>query len=499
MLIPVTHENMMGRRWPYITIAIILINIAVFLGTHWKLQDESKSLARVKVHILLLAAMHPELQMPPDAQRFVEDFQRGNARLFEQMKSQYRPIADAWDARMRLMEADQAQEEMNALAEQLTQVRQDSILERYAFVPAQPHAIAYLTANFLHGGWLHIIFNMWFLWLAGSILEDTWGRAIYPIFYLVAGALALVVHALANPQSLAPTLGASGAVAGLMGAFLVRFPKVKIQMWWILFLFFRFRIYKFRAPAYALLPLWLGTELLSGALFGATSGVAHWAHIGGFVFGAGIALLLRVSGIEQAADKAIEAKVSWTADTPLVQATELLGQNQPDAAIEQLKQLVAVKPEMIDAHDLLSKTYWRKQDISAYRDELAILCRLHVNAREMDAAWQDYEDFTNAGGEKIHKAIWLELCRFLEFKQNWGRASAEYEKLASAYPSDRLAVSALVSAAKVHHKKLNDVAEAVRLYRAAEASPAPHFDLDAVIRVGLQELQIAPVQQPVPR
>jgi len=499
MLIPVTHENMRGRRWPYITIAIILINLVAFLGTHWKLQGESKNLATVKVHILLLAAIHPELRMPPDVQHFVEDFQNGNPKLFAQMKSQYRSLEDGWGARMRMMEPDQAQEEMNALAEQFSQVRQDSILERYAYVPAQPHAISYLTANFLHGGWLHIIFNMWFLWLAGSILEDTWGRAIYPIFYLVAGLLALVVHGLANPHSIAPTLGASGAVAGLMGAFLVRFPKVKIQMWWLLFLGFRFRIYKFRAPAYALLPLWLAQELFSGMLFGNTSGVAHWAHIGGFVFGAGIALLLRVTGIEQAADKAIEAKVSWSADAPLVQATELLGQNQADAAVEQLKQLVAQKPDMIEAHDLLAKACWRKQDLPAYKEELATLCRLRVNAREMDGAWQDYEDYVKAGGEKIHKAIWMELCRFLESRENWERASGEYEKLAQACPSDRLAVSALVSAAKLQHKKLNNSTEALRLYRAAEASPAPHLDLDTAIRAGLQELRATLAPQPVSR
>jgi len=93
-----------------------------------------------------------------------------------------------------------------------------------------PKPIAYLTANFLQGGWLHLIGNMWFLWLAGAILEDTWGRVIYPIIYLVAGAAALQFHAWLNPGSLAPTLGASGAVAALMGAFLVRFPKTKIEV-----------------------------------------------------------------------------------------------------------------------------------------------------------------------------------------------------------------------------------------------------------------------------
>ena len=94
---------------------------------------------------------------------------------------------------------------------------------------------------------------MWFLWLAGFVLEDTWGRWLYSAFYLIAGVAALQFYAWTNPGSITPTLGASGAVAALMGAFLVRFPKMKIEMAWLFFL----RIRTFKAPAWCLLPLWL--------------------------------------------------------------------------------------------------------------------------------------------------------------------------------------------------------------------------------------------------
>src|SRR5260370_17040337 len=111
--------------------------------------------------------------------------------------------------------------------------------------------MSYLTANFLHAGWLHLIGNMWFLWLAGGILEDTWGRMIYPAFYLIAGVLALQVHALVNAGGLTPTIGASGAIAGLMGAFLLRFPPVKIETGCLMI----YRFYRFKPAAYCLLPL----------------------------------------------------------------------------------------------------------------------------------------------------------------------------------------------------------------------------------------------------
>src|SRR5260370_32751569 len=122
---------------------------------------------------------------------------------------------------------------------------------------------------------------MWFLLLAGFVLEDLWGRPLYSIFYTVAGAAALQVHAWTNAGSMVPALGASGAVAGLMGAFLVRFPQMKIQMRWI----FGIRSlarggYQFSAPAYALLPLCLLTEIFYGSLAGHSSGLAHFAHVG---------------------------------------------------------------------------------------------------------------------------------------------------------------------------------------------------------------------------
>jgi len=107
-----------------------------------------------------------------------------------------------------------------------TELQNKSILENYAFVPAHPRPISYLTSMFLHIGWLHLIGNMWFLWLAGFILEDRWGRVIYPIFYLLAGIAASLVHTIPTFEHV-PALGASGAVAALMGAFLVRFPNSK--------------------------------------------------------------------------------------------------------------------------------------------------------------------------------------------------------------------------------------------------------------------------------
>jgi len=156
--------------------------------------------------------------------------------------------------------------------------------------------------------------------------------------YFLAWAAALQFHAWLNPGSLAPTLGASGAVAALMGAFLVRFPKTKIEVALVLGLRSLTNLalgkgIRFKAAAYWLLPPWLLMEIFSDALFGAHSGVAHWAHVGGFVFGALAALGLRYSGLEHKVNEAIEAKVTWTADREIVEATGLMEKGNSDKAI----------------------------------------------------------------------------------------------------------------------------------------------------------------------
>src|SRR5258708_18997159 len=120
-----------------------------------------------------------------------------------------------------------------------------------------------------------------------------------------------MVHAWANPGSITPSLGASGAVAGLMGAFLVRFPKMKIEMMWFWWFLFRIRVYRFKAAAYWLLPAWLLIEIFNGTLFGQSSGVAHWAHVGGVGFGAAPAFPRKATRPEAIAQHPTPKKKSW--------------------------------------------------------------------------------------------------------------------------------------------------------------------------------------------
>ncbi len=397
MLIPLRHENMQGRRWPVITIGIIALNVVIFLGTHWTMDREAPELGETKVHILLLAAAHPDLKIQGKAQDFLTAVQTHNPSLWKEVQNPNRDVHDAWDAQMR-MQADEhpeaMQEEMDSLSKRYEELDSVSLISKYAFVPAHQTALGLIAANFLHGGWLHLIGNMWFLWLAGAVLEDTWGRLIYPAFYMLAGILALQVHAMVNAGSMTPTIGASGAIAGLMGAFLVRFPTTKIEMGWLLM----YRFYRFKMAAYWLLPLWLLTEIFYGSVFGQTSGVAHWAHIGGFIFGAAIALGVQKSGLEKMAEKGIQDKIAWVSHPLLAEASEQMEKGQLDPAASNLQKLLQEKPDSTDAYRMLQRIHWQKNDLPAHRDALEKLLGLEIKGNDPEGALQTFQEFKNAGG-----------------------------------------------------------------------------------------------------
>lgn len=156
----------------------------------------------------------------------------------------------------------------------------------YAFIPAKLSSgegvFGLITSQFLHGGFLHLAGNMLFLWIYGDNMEDTLGHAGFLLFYLAGGVFAALAQYLADPGSAIPMVGASGAIAAVMGGYLLFFPRAKVDF--LLFLIIFIRI--FSIPAWAALGLWFGMQVFAG--FGADTeagGVAYWAHAGGFVFG----------------------------------------------------------------------------------------------------------------------------------------------------------------------------------------------------------------------
>lgn len=168
-----------------------------------------------------------------------------------------------------------------------------------------------ILSIFLHGGWGHIIGNSLYLWVFGNNVEDSMGRLRFLAFYLITGVIAAAAHVAVSPSSPVPTVGASGAISGIMGAYLVLYPRVPVKTYFP-------PIFLFHVPAWAVLIFWFGSQLLAGLPQlrpferDISGGVAVWAHIGGFVAGALLVRVFRNAEYLRRRRTAADAKVVWS-------------------------------------------------------------------------------------------------------------------------------------------------------------------------------------------
>ncbi len=180
----------------------------------------------------------------------------------------------------------------------LSQAQLNSFIQQYGLVPLQiqqgKQLYSLITSMFLHAGWLHILGNMLFLWIFGDNIEDVLGHLGYLIFYFIGGLAASATHIFFNLGSNIPSLGASGAIAAVLGAYILMFPHARVRVLYFLGIFFGITT----ITAVLFLGIWIIIQLFSGvASLGVntaqTSGVAVWAHVGGFFFGMIIGILFR--------------------------------------------------------------------------------------------------------------------------------------------------------------------------------------------------------------
>jgi membrane associated rhomboid family serine protease len=187
---------------------------------------------------------------------------------------------------------------LNALAwfYEVTLPREDLnvLLQNFGVVPAFFSAPTLITSMFLHGGWMHVIGNMWYLWIFGDNVEDRVGHGRFIVFYLLCGIAAAFGQMAMDPHSTLPTIGASGAIAGVMGAYFVLYPRSRVLT--LVPLFFYYQI--FELPALYLLGFWFLLQLFSAGAIAATAstgggGVAFMAHVAGFIVGIAAVFVLK--------------------------------------------------------------------------------------------------------------------------------------------------------------------------------------------------------------
>ena len=342
MILPISHERMTARRWPIVT--TIVFALCLLVQAIWPALTASADahIESANRAVDEYYADHPYLLLPAESTQ--DDMDQELAKLRQEV-AELSP-GPAPDDETRRAE----QGHLDELRGAVDAAERSTPLHRFGFVPAERNWPALLTYGFVHSGWLHLAGNMWFLFLCGMNLEDRWGRLVFPLFYLAAGAIAALAHLALSPHSEAPLVGASGAVAGAMGAFAVLFAKTRVRFAALV----GFRFVTFSAPALVMLLVWAAIEGLWAFLFPG-DGTAHWAHVGGFAFGIAAALVLRRTGVDHKLDDAVE-RVATLGDDPRIESARLLvTQGNPRQAMAMLEGLALEKPRSAHVHEAIAE------------------------------------------------------------------------------------------------------------------------------------------------
>lgn len=291
LIIPITGK-ISKKNIPLVTIGIILLNSLIFFV--FQTDDDERfaeamdyyfesGLAGIEARHYLKYSDRPETQEALSKQKIQKIFfEMSRDDVFQMRLENHEIIQPGHEDFERWYEL---RTKFEKLESKVTYVK-------YGFTPAYKKPTTYLTSMFLHGGFMHLLGNMVFLWLVGCVLEGWCGRSFFLALYLITGILADVVFGVVYPSSTVPCVGASGAISGLMGAYAIPFGRRKIRVFYSLGFYFNYA----KMPAIILLPIWIGKELYM-ILFGGVSQVAYAAHLGGLLSGAVIAFLnLKVFG-----------------------------------------------------------------------------------------------------------------------------------------------------------------------------------------------------------
>jgi membrane associated rhomboid family serine protease len=357
ILLPIGHDDSAVRRQPWVTYTLMATCLVALLATNGRVEDAQARATEAEQRLVAAVqawAETPYLHLDPQVRRKLP------ASAVEQLEALRERFAAApheierFEVAAKQAEFDAGVRE--ALAD-LEAAERDHPYLAHGLRPGAITAWGLLAHMFMHAGWLHLLGNLFMLFMAGPALEDRWGRPLFAVAYGLSGIGGALLFAALSSDPNIPLVGASGAIAGVFGAFLVRFWSTQIRFWYLLWFGFRVFTGTFSRPAYMMLPLWLANEVLQAWLSSALDirgGVANTAHIGGFLVGGGAALAARALQLDVRFDRAIEAKTTALGNLAVVEALALRDQGDLTGAIRKLALQVKQQPRDAEAID----AYW---------------------------------------------------------------------------------------------------------------------------------------------
>jgi membrane associated rhomboid family serine protease len=459
MLIPIARDEAEIRRHAWISYVILALNILVFVVIGVVERDANRLLEQRWQETIDYQLRYPWLRTPKALAEIIGP--EGMAQL-DQRREEFR--------RWKPAKVSEQQKRLDELVADLVRLRDEHPRLRLAYVPAEGGAVTMMTSMFVHADFFHLLFNLLFFFLSGPFIEDVFGRPLFAFLYFAGGVVATLTFAAQDPTSSARLVGASGAIAAVMGAYLVRFARSKVEFLFIPILFRPDIFFRFWLPAFIVLPLWFVQQILE-MRSEEGSGVAFSAHVGGFVFGLFVALVIRLLKFEEKfVNPVVTAQTTWTMDERLVQAIEARKAGNPQGAKQSLDALLRdpkCPPEALQiAMDVARET----NDDARYDAAASRLLVRHTEAKEIDLAVDLIREVTDDRHARIPRFLGR-AAPIVERSGDREWALMLYERLYDADPVSNSAVSALVKIGNLR-RAAGDLAGARDALQKARAHPA---------------------------
>lgn len=449
LIVPIGRENGVLQRQALVCYSIIAVNIIVFLLVCiGRDSNDRRQLLSSWRETISYFRDRPYLRPPV----------KGRDLMPEELRNR----AVTPDLRVSEWRASQEQKRLDAMAADLDE-RYDRMRDiRMAYVPVVGSWLSILTSMFLHAGIAHLVGNMLFLFATGPFVEDAYGRPLFLALYLSGGIAATLTFASRNADSVIPLVGASGAIAAVMGAYLVRFFSSKIVLMWFPVIFLPFWHYRFSIPAAVLLPLWFLEQIVSIPMEGG-GGVAITAHVGGFAYGLLFGMVQKLATAVKPADA---KDTSPPGDPKLAAARDAFRRHDIEYATREVNAFLVHQPADLEGLRLATDIALRRRDAAALDEFATRLLSLYAATRQSAAGRKLVTDVLSVTQPS-------QLSRFLAYAAGFAERSGDrpwairlYAQLTDTQTSGVNAVAALVKLGTL--RKQHGDAEGAReaFYRA---------------------------------